>query len=204
MDEPLSNLDAKLRVQMRAEIQKLHLKINTTTIYVTHDQTEAMTMATRIVVMKDGIIQQIGKPEEVYKNPKNVFVGGFIGSPAMNFFHAKVQKSDFIIGNQHFKIPDNYQNLLKNQQEVIVGIRPEHILIGKSLNSFTAKVDVNELLGAESYIHSSLNGETFIAKVAGANSKNKEQEEDFSFIMEELQFFDVESEERIEKELIVI
>lgn len=91
MDEPLSNLDAKLRVQMRAEIIKLHQRLQTTTIYVSHDQTEAMTMATRIVGMKDGVIQQVGSPKEVYENPANVFVGGFIGSPAMNFFNGTLQ-----------------------------------------------------------------------------------------------------------------
>ena len=99
MDEPLSNLDAKLRVQMRAEISKLHRRLNTTTIYVTHDQTEAMTMATRLVVMKDGIIQQVGSPKEVYEKPENVFVGGFIGSPAMNFFNGKLEDGKFVIGN---------------------------------------------------------------------------------------------------------
>ena len=97
MDEPLSNLDAKLRVQMRAEIQKLHSRLQTTTIYVTHDQTEAMTMATRLVVMKDGIIQQVGAPKEVYDEPDNVFVGGFIGSPAMNFLNGKLIGNYFVM-----------------------------------------------------------------------------------------------------------
>src|SRR5699024_8347531 len=97
MDEPLSNLDAKLRDQMRAEISKLHNRLKTTTIYVTHDQTEAMTMATRLVVMKDGIIQQVGEPKEVYDAPENVFVGGFIGSPAMNFLHGKLNENEFVI-----------------------------------------------------------------------------------------------------------
>src|SRR5574342_1211206 len=98
MDEPLSNLDAKLRVSMRAEIAKLHRRLDTTTIYVTHDQTEAMTMATRLVVMKDGIIQQVGSPKEVYEKPENVFVGGFIGSPAMNFFNGKLEDGKFVRG----------------------------------------------------------------------------------------------------------
>ncbi len=99
MDEPLSNLDAKLRVQMHAEIIKLHQSLQTTTIYVTHDQTEAMTMATRIVGMKDGMIQQVGSPKEVYENPVNVFVGGFIGSPAINFFNGTLQDDQVTIGN---------------------------------------------------------------------------------------------------------
>ena len=99
MDEPLSNLDAKLRVAMRSEISKLHHRLGTTTIYVTHDQTEAMTMASRLVVMKDGKIQQIGTPKEVYETPENIFVGGFIGSPAMNFFRGKLTETDFVIDN---------------------------------------------------------------------------------------------------------
>ncbi len=99
MDEPLSNLDAKLRVSMRSEISKLHRRLNTTTIYVTHDQTEAMTMASRLVVMKDGLIQQVGTPKEVYDTPENIFVGGFIGSPAMNSFTGTLQDSYF-----HMKI----------------------------------------------------------------------------------------------------
>ena len=107
MDEPLSNLDAKLRVQMRAEIAKLHQRLQPTTIYVTHDQTEAMTMATRIVVMKDGVIQQVGTPKEVYDHPRNVFVAGFIGSPAMNFFKGKLTDSHFVINDQlKFAVPE--------------------------------------------------------------------------------------------------
>lgn len=102
MDEPLSNLDAKLRVQMRSEITKLHYRLNTTTLYVTHDQTEAMTMASRLVVMKDGVIQQIGTPRQVYDTPENVFVGGFIGSPAMNFLRGKVVGDYFEIGKEKF------------------------------------------------------------------------------------------------------
>ena len=105
MDEPLSNLDAKLRVQMRAEISKLHQRLGTTTVYVTHDQTEAMTMATRLVVMKDGIIQQIGAPKEVYDQPNNIFVGGFMGAPAMNFFDGQIENGDCIVGSYRFKIP---------------------------------------------------------------------------------------------------
>src|SRR5690625_4823309 len=106
MDEPLSSLDAKLRVQMRAEIQKLHRRLQSTTIYVTHDQTEAMTMATRLVVMKDGVIQQVGRPKEVYDFPDNVFVGGFIGSPAMNFITGAVEGDQFVTGDVSLKIPE--------------------------------------------------------------------------------------------------
>ena len=114
MDEPLSNLDSKLRVQMRAEIAKLHQRLKTTTIYVTHDQTEAMTMASRIVVMKDGIIQQIGTPKEVYDQPENVFVGGFIGSPSMNFFQGKIVNGHFVLGESKLKIPTSHAAVLRD------------------------------------------------------------------------------------------
>lgn len=119
MDEPLSNLDAKLRVAMRSEIIKLHERLATTTIYVTHDQTEAMTMASRIVVMKDGVIQQIGSPKEIYDNPATVFVGGFIGSPAMNFIHGKVANGYFVADNQKFRIPEGKYNMLKQKDTII-------------------------------------------------------------------------------------
>ena len=132
MDEPLSNLDAKLRVAMRAEIAKLHRRLNTTTIYVTHDQTEAMTMADRIVIMKDGFVQQIGSPKEVYDTPVNVFVAGFIGSPAMNFFNVTLQ--DGVITNGEglkLTLPAGKRRVLEergyNGKELIFGIRPEDI-----------------------------------------------------------------------------
>ena len=132
MDEPLSNLDAKLRVAMRSEISKLHHRLETTTIYVTHDQTEAMTMATRLVVMKDGKIQQIGTPKEVYETPENIFVGGFIGSPAMNFFRGKLTETDFVIDSSlKFKVSEGKMKLLREQgyvnKEIVLGIRPEDI-----------------------------------------------------------------------------
>ena len=114
MDEPLSNLDAKLRVQMRAEIAKLHQRLQTTTVYVTHDQTEAMTMASRIVVMKDGVIQQVGTPKEVYDNPENIFVGGFIGSPAMNFFTGRLDGNDFVIGDKKIEVPEGKLKVLRD------------------------------------------------------------------------------------------
>lgn len=203
MDEPLSNLDAKLRVQMRAEIQKLHQNINTTTIYVTHDQTEAMTMATRIVVMKDGVIQQIGTPEEVYANPNNVFVGSFIGSPAMNFFNATVSGQHFIIGEHQFAIPPAYRNALKNVSETIVGIRPEHILVGQSgENSFHSEIEVLESLGSESFIHSTVNGHNFIGRVTGEIQFALGGHYSFSFQQDKLHFFDTVSELAITSESV--
>src|SRR5699024_8001822 len=131
MDEPLSNLDAKLRVQMRAEIQKLHRRLQTTTIYVTHDQTEAMTMATRLVVMKDGVIQQVGTPKEIYDNPNNIFVGGFIGSPAMNFLEGTVADGKLQLGDISVDIPENKWKMLQDggyaNKTVALGIRPEDV-----------------------------------------------------------------------------
>lgn len=131
MDEPLSNLDAKLRVQMRAEISKLHQKLKTTMIYVTHDQTEAMTMATRIVIMKDGIVQQVGAPKEVYNHPANMFVAGFIGSPAMNFIRGAIDGNQFVTETLKLTIPQETLDLLKTQgyehKAVTMGIRPEDI-----------------------------------------------------------------------------
>lgn len=127
MDEPLSNLDAKLRVQMRTEISKIHDQLNTTTIYVTHDQTEAMSMASRIVVMKDGYIQQVGTPEEIYDKPANIFVANFIGSPPMNFFNGRVKDNLIIVGNENIPLTSEQITALKPYQdkEIIVGIRPE-------------------------------------------------------------------------------
>ena len=159
MDEPLSNLDAKLRVAMRAEIAKLHRRLNTTTIYVTHDQTEAMTMADRIVIMKDGFVQQIGSPKEVYDTPVNVFVAGFIGSPAMNFFNVTLQ--DGVITNGEglkLTLPAGKRRVLEdkgyNGKELIFGIRPEDIqseqivLDTNPTWAVKAEVVVSELLGA--------------------------------------------------------
>lgn len=136
MDEPLSNLDAKLRTQMRAEITKLHKELKTTTIYVTHDQTEAMTMATRIVVLKDGVIQQIGTPREIYDKPNNIFVGSFIGSPAMNFMEVTLYDSDLLLGKNLISLPDTQLDLLKSkgylQNEIVIGIRPENLRLAES------------------------------------------------------------------------
>ena len=167
MDEPLSNLDAKLRVQMRTEIAKLHKRLQTTFVYVTHDQTEAMTMGTRIVVMKDGIIQQVDTPQKIYDSPVNVFVAGFIGSPQMNFMDSKLVEKDgklySAFENEAILIPDDKAKVLKDKgyvgKNVITGIRPEHMsdddeFIGKHPDDrITAKVEVTELMGAETYLY---------------------------------------------------
>lgn len=188
MDEPLSNLDAKLRVQMRAELSKLHDRLQTTIIYVTHDQTEAMTMGDRIVVLKDGIIQQVDDPLTLYNKPSNMFVAGFIGSPAMNFFNAKLIKegeSYFVDGGAFkIKVPQNRaQEFPKVKQyegkEVVVGIRPEDIsdaavsdFTVTSDNSLTAQVEVVEPMGAEIYLYLNVDQYSVIARVdAGSKAK---------------------------------
>ena len=162
MDEPLSNLDAKLRNQMRAEIIKLRQRINTTFIYVTHDQTEAMTLGDRIVIMKDGFVQQIGTPQQVFESPVNLFVAGFIGTPQMNFFHARLEKSGegYLIRCMGAAIPvtaDMASKLAAKGREstdVILGVRPEHIsLQADPASSITCTVEVSELMGSEFYLH---------------------------------------------------
>ena len=169
MDEPLSNLDAKLRNQMRAEIIKLRKRINTTFIYVTHDQTEAMTLGDRIVVMKDGFIQQIGTPQEVYDHPRNLFVSGFIGTPQMNYFDAKLVKENgkYAVVSDGYKVvlSDEKQERLaaKNvaEQDVILGVRPDHIVLGEG--GIKGKVEVSELMGPSCHLHLDVDGKDVIA-----------------------------------------
>ncbi len=163
MDEPLSNLDAKLRNQMRAELIKLRQRINTTFIYVTHDQMEAMTLGDRIVIMKDGFIQQIGTPQHVFNMPANLFVAGFIGTPQMNFLPARLEiySGNYVVEVGGVKLPltEQQQQELKAKsqqaQEIILGIRPEHILTVPegAENSISAQVDVAEMMGSEVYLH---------------------------------------------------
>ncbi len=206
MDEPLSNLDAKLRVQMRAEIIKLHQRLQTTTIYVTHDQTEAMTMATRLVVMKDGVIQQVGTPKEVYEFPVNVFVAGFIGSPAMNFFTGTLREGFIQVGDIDLAIPNEKMAALKQQgyvnKEVTIGIRPEdfnEVLDATTTTSpvVHVKADVAELLGAEIMLYSQLNGKTFIAKIDANRDVQAGQSLSLAINMNKVHFFDAASEARI-------
>ncbi|UTR14198.1 sn-glycerol-3-phosphate ABC transporter ATP-binding protein UgpC [Salipaludibacillus sp. LMS25] len=205
MDEPLSNLDAKLRVQMRSEIIKLHHRLQTTTIYVTHDQTEAMTMASRIVVMKDGFIQQVGAPKDIYDFPENVFVGGFIGSPAMNFLNGSLKDGNFYLGEFPVKVPQGKLKALTkyNNKELILGIRPEDIhdepvFLDASENSkFEATIDVAELMGAESYLYSKVSDQDFIARVDSRTDVQSGNKIQLAFDMNKAHFFDPESELRI-------
>ncbi len=175
MDEPLSNLDAKLRVQMRAEIIRLHERLDATTIYVTHDQTEAMTMATRIVVMKAGYIQQIGAPIDIYHNPANLFVASFIGAPAMNLMDGVYSKGTISLdAATKVKLPEKFHQALKNYEgkTVVFGIRPEDVrgddadLATKFAEAgYDVEIKVAELLGHEYVLHSDLAGSNIISKV---------------------------------------
>lgn len=208
MDEPLSNLDAKLRVQMRAEIIKLHQRLQTTTIYVTHDQTEAMTMATRLVVMKDSVIQQVGAPKEVYEKPENVFVGGFIGSPAMNFIYGTLRDGYFQAGDISLAIPKERMDELRKQgyvgKSIIFGIRPEDIIADPAFiekakeASFHITIDVSELTGAEMMLYSSIGGCHFAARVESGLDIRNGQSVRLAFNMQKAHFFDKETEKRIQ------
>ena len=149
MDEPLSNLDAKLRVHMRAEIGALHKRIGVTTVYVTHDQVEAMTMADRVVIMQGGIIQQIAAPDELFNNPANLFVAGFIGSPGMNFLNAELRDGALTVFGQKVKLPA----ASARQGSVIVGLRPEHLVLGDGPVTFNVRPTLVESLGSEKYVY---------------------------------------------------
>lgn len=178
MDEPLSNLDAKLRNQMRAEIIKLRQKIDATFIYVTHDQTEAMTLGDRIVVMKDGFIQQIGTPQEVFNHPRNLFVAGFIGSPQMNYFDAKLTKKGdkyvVVSGGAEVELAPAKQKRLAElnvpEQDIILGVRPDHLVVADK--GLKGTVDVSELMGASEHLHVTVDGKDCIVIVPNNGEDN--------------------------------
>ena len=175
LDEPLSNLDAKLRTAMRSEISRLHKRLQTTFVYVTHDQTEAMTMGDRIVVMKDGIIQQMDTPQNLYDTPCNLFVAGFIGSPQMNFFDARLQKTgagyQAAVAGAVMPLSDRIQQRLAEKgygdQDVILGIRPEHIAFALTPGEHfvAAKVDVSEMMGSEIHLHVNAGGKDVVLRI---------------------------------------
>lgn len=218
MDEPLSNLDAKLRAQMRVELVKLHKQLDTTIIYVTHDQTEAMTLGTKIVVMKDGLIQQVGAPQSIYDNPVNLFVAGFLGSPSMNFFRctvkaeennrtalllddAKTVKKVYLDGTRGKQIADRY-----NGRHVILGIRPEDIYEldeAKKLGIENESVDVDEpvvnreMLGAEVILYFAEQGKTLAVRLSPENQTQVGEKVSLYFDMEKAHVFDPETEENI-------
>ena len=218
MDEPLSNLDAKLRAQMRVELVKLHKQLDTTIIYVTHDQTEAMTLGTKIVVMKDGLIQQVGAPQSIYDNPVNLFVAGFLGSPSMNFFQctvkaeennrtalllddAKTVKKVYLDGTRGKQIADRY-----NGRHVILGIRPEDIYEieeAKKLGIENNSVDVDEpvvnreMLGAEVILYFDEQGKTLAVRLNPENQTKVGEKVSLYFDMDKAHVFDPETEENL-------
>ncbi len=211
MDEPLSNLDAKLRVQMRTEINKLHQKLQTTFIYVTHDQTEALTMGTRIVVMKDGYVQQIDTPQALYERPCNMFVAGFIGSPQMNFINAKVDKRGdgiyLTFGKDTIKLPEGKAKKLEGTdyvgKEVILGIRPECMhdepaFLEQMADSVVeARIELTENLGSETYLYMVVDDVDFTARV---NPRTKARSGDIikiAFDTNRIHLFDKETEKTI-------
>ncbi len=210
MDEPLSNLDAKLRVQMRAELSKLHNRLQTTIIYVTHDQTEAMTMGDRIVVMKDGHLYQVGAPLDIYNHPDNMFVAGFIGSPAMNFLDVVLRKEgeSFVIDAKTFKvnIPAEKAASIKNlgqyvDKEVVLGIRPEDIedakIVGDDpkFSTIEADVDVTEPMGSEVYVYFSAGENTFIARLDAATDARDGSKLLVGLDMTKIHIFDKDTEQ---------
>ena len=208
-DEPLSNLDAKLRVAMRAEISKLHQRLETTFIYVTHDQVEAMTMASRIAVINKGIVQQVDSPQNLYDRPDNLFVAGFIGSPAMNFFTAKLRKDNGKLnvdaGNFVVPIPDKNADAYKRLEgkNVIFGIRPEDIHDPSFLptdvitEKIDAKVDVTELMGNEIFLHMMSGQDSFVARVDPRSNLRIGEQCQVAFDMNNVHIFDAETEEAI-------
>ena len=211
LDEPLSNLDAKLRAQMRTELSKLHLRLGTTFIYVTHDQTEAMTMGDRIVVMKDGLVQQVDKPQALYSHPCNMFVAGFIGSPQMNFIDATIEQE----GGQFFAVFGDYKIALpesKNKdgklqayigREVVLGIRPENVhdepeyLEQFKDSTIKATVEVTEMMGAETFLYLNCEGSSFTARVATTSTANANDVIDVALEPEKIFLFDKDTEQTI-------
>ena len=208
LDEPLSNLDAKLRAAMRTELTKLHNRVGTTFVYVTHDQVEAMTMATRIVVMKDGLIQQVDTPQNLYDSPCNIFVAGFIGTPQMNFINGKLVKKDdgiyFNFEDIAIKLPAEKANAPELAEyignEVIVGLRPEAISDDAKVveanpdTSIDVNVDVTELMGAEIYLYLTIGETNMIARVSSRSQSRAGQQIKVNFDMSRLHIFDKDTE----------
>jgi multiple sugar transport system ATP-binding protein len=211
MDEPLSNLDAKLRVQMRAEISRLHQKLQTTFIYVTHDQTEALTMGTRIVVMKDGFIQQVDSPQRLYDVPVNMFVAGFIGSPQMNFTNVTVSKEGekvfLTMGPYKLFVPADKGKELEKQgyigKEMVLGVRPEnlheddHTMSQLDSELIDAFVEVTERLGSETFLYLLINGVSFTARVSPKSKTVANDNIKLMFDMNRIHLFDKDTERTI-------
>ena len=202
-DEPLSNLDAKMRGQMRIEIKRVHQHLKTTTIYVTHDQVESMTLADRVVVMKDGKIEQIGTPDDIYNFPKTGFVAGFIGSPAMNFIPSKIIKNgeDFSVRvneNMSFSIDKNRQEKIQNLngKDVLLGIRPEHISEKISVESIEhkVKIDLVEPLGMETMVYFTINSVQLCGRVSPENNLTSNSKISLNFNKKKFHIIDPETD----------
>ncbi|MGB3976322.1 MAG: sn-glycerol-3-phosphate ABC transporter ATP-binding protein UgpC [bacterium] len=202
-DEPLSNLDAKLRVQMRTEIKKLHERLRTTMMYVTHDQVEAMTMGDRIVILKDGVLQQAGTPMEVYRYPRNVFVAGFIGSPSMNLLKAKVKDGRIFLGSAPILTNEMIESLfdLNGVSECIIGVRPEDfIVVGRDAGqegnnlSFTVSIDLVETTGAESMVHSKLEDHPIIVRLTSDSEIPEDKKMNLAINLKKIHVFNGETE----------
>ena len=201
MDEPLSNLDAKQRVTMRSEITQIHRETGATTIYVTHDQTEAMTMADRIVVMKDGYVQQVGSPRELYFNPVNVFVAGFIGEPPMNFIRTRISGGSVEIAGRKFDLTKLGKKLNAYEgKEVVFGFRPEAIRLGEQQNAYVmpADVELTEMLGDNTNVYITMNDIHAILKVDPHDTPDVDSTIFFSIPYESVYLFDGETEKVIE------
>jgi multiple sugar transport system ATP-binding protein len=206
LDEPLSNLDAQLRVQTRADIRRLHLRLGTTFVYVTHDQVEAMTMASRIAVMKEGTLQQVGAPTELYQKPANLFVAGFIGSPAMNFFGGRIEQSGeqacFVTDSIRLPLPRSLGKALSNQ-DVIVGVRPEDMFdphfpdAAAQAAKIDCQVELVEPLGSETYLHLTAGTHRFVARVDPETSARAGEGFKVCFDLGRLHIFDHDSGDRV-------
>lgn len=210
LDEPLSNLDAKLRTEMRSQISLLHKQLQTTFVYVTHDQAEAMTMADRIVVMKDGVIQQYDTPLNLYEHPCNIFVAGFIGTPTMNFIDGIVDKKDgklvFVYGDKTMTLPERMQNDTVAEsvgKAVVLGVRPENLSIDSNLlnedksNSVSIHVELSEMIGAETYLYSEINGQKVISSVPSNLKIQTGSDVDVYVNLNHMHLFDKETEQLI-------
>ena len=212
LDEPLSNLDAKMRVQMRTEITRLHNELKTVFIYVTHDQVEAMTMGSKIVVLKDGVIQQVASPDELFLNPKNMFVAGFIGTPQMNFIDAVISKKKDkyfvkLSGNpEEIELPKDRMKAFNDEylgKTVVMGIRPKAISVKGDLaykdQGFVATINLFEKLGDNTIVYASMNGveNELIASVEGIKSFKEKEEINMSFDLTNVCFFSKETENSI-------
>jgi len=207
MDEPLSNLDAKLRVAMRAEISKLHKRLETTFVYVTHDQMEAMTMATRIAVMKNGLIHQLDTPQHLYDHPQNVFVAGFIGSPAMNFFNGRVVRSDggLVIEAGTIRVPVPESRVAQYSpyagKDVILGIRPEDVhnpaFVPSGIHAapVEGRVDVSELMGNEVFLYMVAGETTFVGRVDPRTQARMGDRMQVMFNMDNMHLFDPQGDQ---------